>query len=339
MQLYLIAKKLADDYSVSFIVGNYNQKKEQTIDNVNIIRSIRVQKNDKMIISLLKAVKLFIDLMKQNAMVYIQRSASMGTGLIALYCSIFRKRFIYMTAHEIDCNGEYKKQAGIIHGVFYEFGLKRSYKVISQSEEQRNMLRSTFNIKSEIIHSVYEIPLNRNKGQHRKGPVLWIGRCEYWKRPEIFISLASQNSEHDFLMIMPRANTSNYYDKVLNESSPLPENLKIINFVRFNEIGSYFESSSVFVNTSISEGFPNTFIQSAMHGVPILSLSVNPDQIIDRFNLGRICNDDEKKLHAELDNILNNEEEYREMSNNCYSYAKNNHDIDKNIKILQNVIA
>ena len=339
VQLYQIAKKLSTDFRVSFIVGDYNQKKKQELEDILIIRSINLINSDRIMTKLIKAFKLFSDLIKANASVYIQRSASMGTGLIALYCKLFNKRFIYMTAHEIDCNGDFKRQSGKIKGVLYEFGLRKSYKVISQSNEQKKLLRSTYNIDSEIIHSVYQIPHYLDRSDYHKKNVLWVGRCEYWKRPELFITLARKNSDYKFIMIMPRANNSDYYDLVQESNSPMPENLTIINYVPFHDIGKYFEQASVFVNTSIYEGFPNTFIQSAMNAIPILSLSVDPDQVIERFKLGRICNNHEERLHIELNDLLSDKDEYIKTSKNCYNYAKKYHDIDTNIQILKKIIA
>jgi glycosyltransferase involved in cell wall biosynthesis len=53
-----------------------------------------------------------------------------------------------------------------------------------------------------------------------------------------------------------------------------------------SEINALMARSHVFVNTSISEGFPNTFIQAWMREVPVVSLDVDPDGVLDRERVG-----------------------------------------------------
>lgn len=60
------------------------------------------------------------------------------------------------------------------------------------------------------------------------------------------------------------------YQQVLNEAESIPS-LDFIGFVPTNEVDSHFNGSKVFVNTSDSEGFPNTFLQSWAHRIPTIS--------------------------------------------------------------------
>ena len=40
--------------------------------------------------------------------------------------------------------------------------------------------------------------------------------------------------------------------------------------------------SKILINTSSFEGFPNTFVQAWANGVPVISLKVDPDNIIKK---------------------------------------------------------
>ena len=63
-------------------------------------------------------------------------------------------------------------------------------------------------------------------------------------------------------------------------------NLDYIGYIPFVQISEYFQGACLLVSTSEKEGFPNTFLQAWQHETPVISLTVNPDGIIDTHNLG-----------------------------------------------------
>jgi len=54
------------------------------------------------------------------------------------------------------------------------------------------------------------------------------------------------------------------------------------------DVNRLLERSHLLVNTSEWEGFSNTFIQAWMRSVPVITLGVNPDGLLDNSYLG--CN-------------------------------------------------
>jgi hypothetical protein len=58
------------------------------------------------------------------------------------------------------------------------------------------------------------------------------------------------------------------------------ENLDLLGEVPLEEVNAQLAAGHLFVNTSKTEGFPNTFIQAWMRRVPTLSLDVDPDGIL-----------------------------------------------------------
>jgi glycosyltransferase involved in cell wall biosynthesis len=58
--------------------------------------------------------------------------------------------------------------------------------------------------------------------------------------------------------------------------------------VRYADTGALFDRAKVFLNTSSIEGFPNTFLQAWVRGVPVVSF-FDPDGLTQRLQLGRIA--------------------------------------------------
>lgn len=337
VQLYQTAKEIAKDadYEVSFITGDFGQKKVEFIDGVKIVKSFS-QKKDK-----LKYIKAFYYLFdfistleKMNSGVYIQKSAGIETGLTALFCKLFKKKFIYMTASSIDVDMSFKK-INPMTGIFYAFGLHNANFIITQNRQHQLLLERNYRRKSVVIKNPFTIP-DEVLSKKKSGFVIWVGSAQELKQPQLFLKIARKIPDEKFVMIMPKHNKI-LWDEIKKQSEKLT-NLTFIERVPFEEIGEFFSHAKLFVNTSTYEGFPNTFVQAAMYGTPIASLNVNPDNFLEEYNCGFCSNGNFDDMIDKMKKLLNDKSKWNEMSENAYTYAKENHDIKKIIGSLKNVI-
>jgi len=329
VQLYNIAKEISKnhDVSIDFVVGDFDQEKIEKYENIRLIRSVKPKTRSSIFEGFVSLIIQFHALIKSDADIYIQRSAGIQTGIVCLYCIVFRKKFVYMTAHEWDCNGYYIKNNGIA-GKFYEFGLRNANLVITQTEDHRKILKRNFCIDANVLKSGYKIT---DKTDNKKNAtfILWVARLDRWKQPEVFLELAKKFSGNSFVMIAPKSSDFIYARKIEEQTTRI-KNIKFIPGVSLKEVGEYFEKSKIFINTSSAEDFPNTFIQAAISGAPVLLLCVNPEGILESEKIGYYSNGNYEKLERDLSLLLNNHNLYTEISKNAYAYAKKNHNI-KNI--------
>jgi glycosyltransferase involved in cell wall biosynthesis len=308
VDLYYLSTELAKDehFKVSFITADYGQQHRQQIENVLIIKSLTFKENP-----LSAAVKIWRALKIANADIYLIKTISLGMFLVAMFCCLHRKIFIYRTASQNDCDGTYIKKHPF-SAVFYKWSLKTTGTVFTQNQNDRESLKRTTSIESVTIPNGHRLtPLTDTQ----RDTILWVGRSTDFKRPQIFMELAEKFPQQKFTMICQRATGDENYERLLSKADKI-ENLQFIQRIPFNEIESYFQSSKVFVNTSEAEGFPNTFIQSCIAGTPILSLNVNPDRFLDEYHCGICAEGNWQKFTDSLKFLLENERNLDKMVEN-----------------------
>jgi glycosyltransferase involved in cell wall biosynthesis len=145
------------------------------------------------------------------------------------------------------------------------------------------------------------------------------------------VELARSIPHARFEMIGGRTeNESQLYDEIMAASKKIP-NLTFHGFIPYYQINRYFEEAAIFVSTSDVEGFPNTFIQAWAHYVPVVSLNVDPDNIIRNEKLG-FFSGTFKQLVTDVATLLENEDLRKTMGENARKYVEREHDIRKNVK-------
>jgi len=320
VDLYLLATELAKDenYDVSFITADYGQAEIETIENVRIVKSLSLKKNP-----LIGAIKIWQAMKKAKAQLYFQEAPSLGVFLTALFCKLSNKIFIYRTASQGECDGTYLKQHFVI-GKFFRWALKNASQVIVQNEIHKESIKLVMQIDPLAIPNAHHIPPLSDSS---KNSILWVGRSDKLKRPGLFLDLAEQFPHEKFIMICQRATGDKNYESLVAHAETI-KNLEFIKRVEFDKIDRYFQRAKVFVSTSDSEGFPNTFIQSCKTATPILSLCVNSDNFLDRFKCGMCANGNWNAFLQQLKELLLPEKQL-EYGRNARSYVEQKHDIKK----------
>jgi len=157
------------------------------------------------------------------------------------------------------------------------------------------------------------------------------------KQPELFIDLAKKLPQEKFTMICPPAESNLSYFKKVRVEAQKVKNLTFIKQVPFKKIDSYFKQAKVFISTSLTEGFPNTFIQAGKNMTPIISFKVNPDKIIINYQLGFCAMGKKDLLSASLKKILTNQKLWLKFSINAYQYVLNHHNLKKTVKSYKEI--
>lgn len=330
VQLYYLARALAArrEFAVSMIVERPDTGAEHVRERVEMIAVPRESRYLARIRGQmpLPAPAYLAAMRRADADVYLQRGGAVLTGDVALHCRLARRRFVFMVAHDWDCDRHHQRGRQYLAGAYYFAALRRADLVYAQSDFQCRQLERCHGVASMVQRTVYPATAGAAAGQREH--VLWVGRCLDWKRPMAFLDLAEGRPDLPFVMACPAYEGARaLHNSVAERASRLP-NVQFLGFVPFAETEDLFRQARAFVNSSTAEGFPNTFVQAARVGTPVLSLQVNPDNILQMSDFGACADGDPALLARQLDRLLDDKQAWERQSANAYRYFQREHNID-----------
>jgi glycosyltransferase involved in cell wall biosynthesis len=82
------------------------------------------------------------------------------------------------------------------------------------------------------------------------------------------------------------------------------------------------------VSTSDFEGMPNVFLEAWTRGVPVLALSHDPDNVIERHGLGEFARGSRESLVAGAKRLWDGRHDQRELAGRCLRYIAEEHSED-----------
>lgn len=336
IDLYNLAVRMSvsGKYEITFITGDYGQKPVEMYGSVRVVRFryMNLTRYRGIIYKLLRHFAMWMGLLRLDSDVLVTEASNEVLGWMALISKKLKgKKIIFRLAHDLDTAFEDVREKGYKTYLLYKTGIMNSDMIISQTDVQKKLLYDNLKLDSIVVKNGFSI--ERDVDFEGKSYILWVARAEDWKRPEIFVRLAGMLPQDEFLMIMPGENE---LKKHIRRSLQGLSNIRLIDYVPFAEVQKYYDGARLFVNTSIYEGFPNAFVQACLSRTPILSFNVDPDNFIEKYDLGLNCSD---SIEAAADFIRQlNSERLKQYGNNAFRYVSENHDIAEIAKVYEEIV-
>lgn len=254
---------------------------------------------------------------------------------VLIACRLTGTKCVYNFAHDSEVTEEpvtfdsQLTQSGVYKKAM-NLALESFDTLIAQNEFQYNKAVERFDAKVSHIPNGYPIKsvsTEQSVVEQKSEPIaLWIGTIRSEKDPKALLNLAEKMPDVTFLMAGgKRDEEADLYDEVEREAAEM-ENVDFRGFVPHSEVLEYYAAADVFVNTSISEGFPNTFLEAWAHGTPVASFRIDPDKIIERNGLGVVGDGTIESMKEGITTILN--EESGDINAKCRDYLRENHSIE-----------
>jgi glycosyltransferase involved in cell wall biosynthesis len=265
-----------------------------------------------------RATRLLSAMISADANIYYQSPAGAYTGITAWFCRATDRRFIFRVASDSDCEKEHGRIQFWRDRKLYNYGLRRADLVAAQTEYQSLMLRENHAIESVVLNMMVEPPRS-GAPVDKDIDVLWVSNFRALKRPELALELARQLPQVQFLLAGgPMPGSETYYEDVRAAAARLP-NVKMQGAVRYADSGKLFDRAKIFLNTSSIEGFPNTFLQAWIRGVPVVSF-FDPDSLVQRLQLGHIANSVDEMREA-IRSLLEDDAERQRTGRRAREFA------------------
>ncbi|HUG82366.1 MAG TPA: glycosyltransferase family 4 protein [Bryobacterales bacterium] len=334
--LGLIARKLScfENMDVQVLVGDYGQGDSEKAGNITLRKALDARggalKNGRRLLSVMSDV---------DADVYIQRTLSIASTLIALYCRVRRRRFIYWVAHDHEADGGHPLYRRATTRLAVRALFRLASHIVVQNDYESSELQKRFpGVRCTLIRKGIELPDGASAADEVYDAV-WVGRCDEWKNPAAFVRLARSNPSKRFLMICPPAfGKEEDHGRLLEEASSCA-NLEVRGRTKNREVLDLVRRSRIFCATSTQEGdWPVVVLEAASLKKPILSLHLRYQGLLGEYGGGAWCDGDPVCFSHEFNVLLDNAELRRTMGEGAYRYVKDIHDVKEQTVRLLNLI-
>lgn len=329
----ILAKKFVENgFNVSIIAYGQEGMPIEFINKIKVIK-IKCANNYFSILNILvKSIRIFNAMYKANAHIYFQAGGI--PCIVSIFCKLMGRKYVYENASDalVDRKlvnkkiGQFSRSMLSIQAIGYWFDINLADAIIVQNKNQMRMLQKNFNREGILIN--ISIPLQKKYEKVDPPIVLWVGSVADVKQPELFVNLAKAIPSARFQMIGGHSSNQEELYNIIKKSAKNVSNLELIGVVPFDEIDEYFGRSSILVNTSMFEGFPNAFIQAWMHCVPVISLNADPNELICKKKIGFHSSTFEQMV-IDLKKLISDREMRLEMGENGRRYIESNHDINE----------
>ena len=228
----------------------------------------------------------------------------------------------------------------------YTFLLGRADLLVAQTSRQQEavqvQLKKSAIVIPSLVDSLFEEGPDIQDDMPSSPYVLWAGNPSANKRADLVIALADRMPQVDFVIAM-NPGDQHAMDRIQSLASER-SNIRFLGAVAPRDMERWFMHAACLLNTSLAEGFPNTFLQAWSHGVPVVTAGVDPSGIIERWGLGVVAEnqgatqDTVKGIAAALASVLSDVALRQSIAEAAQRYIAQQHNAPASVALIDSAL-
>lgn len=256
----------------------------------------------------------------------------------SIIASIFYRR-AKIVSH-VHANHENMRRS-CLKTILYNGCTKNISKIIwvSQSALDYYIYKKNVLQKSMVVYNVinpdrlYE-EISKDNNEYDNFDIIYLGRLSFQKNPQRFIKIISKVVESKNNIKVAMVGNGEYEEEIKKNviDNNLQDNIKVFGFVE--NPYKILKSSKILMMTSRYEGTPMCALEAMALGKPIIGTPTDGLKDIMDNNETGFYSDDDDTLIQRIIELLHNEKELEQMSENV---ARKSKDINDIIKYKQNI--
>jgi glycosyltransferase involved in cell wall biosynthesis len=228
-----------------------------------------------------------------EADVYVQRTAGFETGVVAAFARARGRALAFSASSATDLRDRPPLPTPLSL-LSFRAGRRLANEVVAQTNDQVELAQRQIGRTPTLIRSLCNVG---TEPRAEREAFLWIGGLIDYKDPLAYVALAERVPEAHFWMIgTDRGGEWSELAASVHESADRLPNFEMLPPRSRAEVLELYPRAVAVVNTSIFEGFPNTFMEGWAHGAPALSLRLDPDGMIERHGIGAVAWDSPERF-------------------------------------------
>jgi glycosyltransferase involved in cell wall biosynthesis len=246
--------------------------------------------------------KAFRKSVKENNFDFILSCWVIPAGLWSLSISKKNNSAVWALGSDISV---YSKK--ILFRQLLKLILARTGSIFTNSLNHKNEIRKLLKNDSELLYTSRILPSSSKKYEKTdKLKLLFIGRLEKIKGPDLLISALKISSIENFeLNIIGDGSLRSILESDV-AANGLADKIRFLGEKTASEISDHLTVSDYLVISSRSESMPVVFWEAMQTSTPVIATNVGDlEYYCSKFNVGRICNADEKSLSELLSFVMN----------------------------------
>ena len=326
VQQTLLARALARrGHDVSMVVADYGQRDGAQWDAIRVFRAYGPDAG----LPLLRFFHprwtgMWSALRRADADVYYTSCAGMQVGLVALFCRRFRKRFVFRVASDTDCDGSQLLVPFARDRWLYAYGLRRADAILVQSASQAAALQRNYGLTGRVAGMMVE---QAEPAASRDIDALWVSNIRREKRPDRILELADRLPGAQIHMVGGSLPNAEALFNDVKQAAAARSNVSFHGRLSYWGTNRMYARAKILVNTSDVEGFPNSYLQAWIRGVPVVTL-IDPDSVIEREGLGVAARSPAGIADA-IEGLLGDPGAWKAASERCRAFMAREYGEDK----------